>query len=81
LKVAPAGVTRECTQFLEIARGSASELEYHPLLAHDLRLLNETRLRRLHSKVVEGECTLPGLVKRIQPVLVRKRMPNEGRTA
>jgi four helix bundle protein len=30
----------EFTRFLQIARGSASELEYHPLLARDLRLLN-----------------------------------------
>jgi len=31
----------ELTRFLHIARGSAAELEYHLLLAHDLDLLSE----------------------------------------
>jgi four helix bundle protein len=64
----------EFTRFLQIARGSASELEYHLLLAHDLRLLNEEAFHSLDAKVVEVERMLTGLVKRVQPVLVEKRI-------
>ncbi|SRR6266496_5828864 len=63
----------EFTRFLQIARGSASELEYHILLARDLHLLNETAFHSLDAKVVEVERMLTGLVKRVQPVLVQKR--------
>ncbi len=35
----------EFTRFLQIARGSASELEYHLLLARDLHLLSESAFR------------------------------------
>jgi len=63
----------EFTRFLQIARGSASELEYHLLLARDLHLLNEAAFSRLDTKVVEVERMLTGLVKRVQPVLVQKR--------
>ena len=64
----------EFTRFLQIARGSASELEYHILLARDLRLLSETAFRDLDSKVVEVERMLTGLVKRINPALLEKRV-------
>ena len=63
----------EFTRFLQIARGSASELEYHLLLARDLRLLNEDAFRSLDAKVVEVERMLTGLVKKVQPVFVEKR--------
>ena len=61
----------EFTRFLQIARGSASELEYHVLLARDLHLLNETVFHSLDSKVVEVERMLTGLVKKVQPISVR----------
>jgi four helix bundle protein len=35
----------EFQRYLSIAAGSASELEYHFLLAHDLRLLDDTAYR------------------------------------
>jgi four helix bundle protein len=63
----------EFTRFLQIARGSASELEYHILLARDLHLLTEVAFRSLDTKVVEVERMLTGLVKKVQPVLVQKR--------
>ena len=63
----------EFTRFLQIARGSACELEYHILLARDLHLLNEKAFESLDSKVVEVERMLTGLVKRVQPVPVQKR--------
>jgi four helix bundle protein len=35
----------EFQRYLNIAAGSANELEYHFLLAHDLRLLDDTAYR------------------------------------
>jgi four helix bundle protein len=58
-----------------MARGSASELEYHILLARDLQLLTEAVYGNLDSKVVEAERMLTGLVKKVRPILVQKRMP------
>ena len=60
------------TRFLQIARGSASELEYHLLLARDLRLLDEAVFHGLDSKVVEVERMLTGLVKKVQPISISK---------
>jgi four helix bundle protein len=64
----------EFTRFLQIARGSASEVEYHLLLAHDLRLLSEVQFRKMDSMVVEVQRMLTGLVHRVQPILVAKRV-------
>jgi four helix bundle protein len=64
----------EFTRFLQIARGSASELEYHLLLARDLRLLNEANFRNLDEMIAEVQRMLTGLVQRVQPVLVSKRI-------
>ena len=64
----------EFTRFLQIARGSASELEYHILLARDLQLLTEAVYCNLDSKVVEVERMLTGLVKRVRLMLVQKRV-------
>jgi four helix bundle protein len=66
----------EFTRFLQIARGSASELEYHLLLARDLRLLGETKFNQLDSRVIEVQRMLTALVQRVQPALLRK--PNSG---
>ncbi len=38
----------ELGRFMLIAMGSASELEYHPLLAHDLGYLNARAIRDFH---------------------------------
>ncbi len=65
----------EFTRFLQIARGSASELEYHLVLARDLHMLADGAFRRLDTKVVEVERMLTGLVKKVQPVPVHKRVP------
>ena len=43
----------ELARFLQIAMGSASELEYHLLLAHDLDLLDSSDYDRLARDVVE----------------------------
>lgn len=43
----------EFQRFLNIATGSASELEYHFLLARDLQLVDESSYRDLNGSVVE----------------------------
>lgn len=54
----------EFQRFLNIAGGSASELEYHFLLAHELRFIDDSVYGRLSAAVVE--------VKRMLAVLARK---------
>ena len=58
----------EFTRFLQIARGSASELEYHLLLSHDLGLLTDERFEEMNNKLVEVQRMLTALVQRVQPV-------------
>lgn len=47
------GSSRELARFVQIARGSASELEYHLLLAHDLGLLPTEEYPSLRSHLTE----------------------------
>jgi len=44
---------RDFARFLQIARGSASELEYELLLARDLHYVNEADYVRMNETVVE----------------------------
>ncbi len=57
----------ELHRFLQIARGSASELEYHLLLARDLRFITEIEFKRLEARVVEVQRMLTSLVQRLRP--------------
>jgi four helix bundle protein len=43
----------ELGRFLQISMGSASELEYHILLSHDLELLGDAEYQRLNALTVE----------------------------
>jgi four helix bundle protein len=62
----------EMKRFLQIARGSASELEYHLLLAKDLQLLTVEEFTELEAKVFEIQRMLASLVARVQrPILAR----------
>jgi four helix bundle protein len=62
----------EMRRFLQIARGSASELEYHFLLARDLQFLNGDEFKDLEGKVLEVQRMLASLVQRLQgPLLAR----------
>ncbi|NTW50172.1 MAG: four helix bundle protein, partial [Chlorobiales bacterium] len=53
----PANIAEGCgrdspadfARFLQIAIGSASELEYHLLLAHDLEMLSSDHYNKLHD--------------------------------
>ncbi len=56
----------ELSRFLQIALGSASELEYHLLLSHDLGLLNGGRYKQLSEGVIE--------VKRMLTIFIQKLM-------
>jgi four helix bundle protein len=55
---------RELARFLQIAMGSASELEYHLLLARDLGFVDEALYQQLQERTTE--------VKRILTAFVRK---------
>jgi four helix bundle protein len=57
----------ELARFLQIARGSASETEYHLLLARDLKFLSEDDFRVLLQRVTEVQKMLTGLVQTVQP--------------
>jgi four helix bundle protein len=56
----------EFARFLQISMGSASELEYHLLLAHDLELLNAQSFDRLSSDVTEVKRMLTSLIKKLK---------------
>ena len=56
----------ELSRFLQIAMGSASELEYHLLLAHDLGFLGESAYESLESQVIEVKRMLAGFIKKLK---------------
>jgi len=53
-------------RFVQFATGSASEVEYHLLLAHDLSLLKTTDYERLSSEVVEVKRMLASLLQKLR---------------
>ena len=53
-------------RFLQIARGSASEAEYHFLLARDLHFLDEKEFRMLTHRADELQRMLTALIQRIR---------------
>ena len=55
----------ELARYLRIAMGSASELEYHLLLAHDLGLLNTLDHERLIEEVTEVKRMLTSFTKKL----------------
>jgi four helix bundle protein len=62
----------EMKRFIQIARGSASELEYHLLLARDLQFLRPEEFKELEARILEVQRMLAALVQRLQPrVLAR----------
>lgn len=56
---------REFARFLHIALGSASELEYHLILATDLAYLNGTTAARLSREVIEVKRMISGLLAKL----------------
>ncbi len=57
--------TADFRRFLHVAMGSASELEYHLLLAGDLGLLTPAVNARLAQRTVEIKRMLTGLIHRL----------------
>lgn len=56
----------ELARFLQIAVGSASELEYHLLLARDLAMLDSEAHQVLETKVIEVKRMLATLIKKLR---------------
>ncbi|MGA2422499.1 MAG: four helix bundle protein [Terriglobales bacterium] len=56
----------EMARFLQIAMGSASELEYQFLLAHDLDYLHNPAYERLTAQVEEVKKMLSSLMKKVK---------------
>ena len=59
----------EMIRFLQIARGSASEAEYHFLLARDLNFLSEKDFLHLTKQADEVQRMLTGLMQSIRPLV------------
>ena len=59
----------EMRRFLQIARGSASELEYHLLLAKDLQFLRAADFADLEAKVLEVQRMLASLVAAVKSAI------------
>ena len=60
------GTNNDLARFLQMALGSASELEYHLLLARDVSLLNEADHERLAKEVREIKRMLTTFVKSLR---------------
>jgi four helix bundle protein len=61
-------------RFLQIARGSANEVEYHLLLARDLQFLSADDFKDLEAKVLEIQRMLASFVQRLSvDVLARSQ--------
>jgi four helix bundle protein len=56
----------ELARFLNIAMGSASELEYQLLLARDLKLLDSDEHQSLSGDVIEVKRMLTSLVQKLK---------------
>ena len=59
------GTPRDFARFVQIALGSASELEYHLILATDLELITEQAVTTLRKSLVDVKRMLTGLVRRL----------------
>lgn len=56
----------ELARFMQISMGSASELEYQLLLAHDLNYLDDEIYAELHEKVTEVKRMLTSFIKTLR---------------
>lgn len=60
------GSDAELARFLQIAAGSASELEYHLLLANQLEMLDAPEHGRLAKQVTEVKRMLTSFIKKLK---------------
>ena len=56
----------ELARFLQIAMGSATELEYHLLLAHDLEFLQDSDYTQLMGDVLEVQRMLASFIQMLK---------------
>ena len=56
----------ELARFLQIGMGSASEVEYHILLARDLNLLSKASYEDLNGRTVEVKRMLAALLQKVR---------------
>ena len=56
----------ELVRFLHIAMGSATELDYQLLLAHDLALLDTAQYDRLAGSITEVQRMLASLIQKLE---------------
>ncbi len=62
----------EMRRFIQIARGSASELEYHLMLARDLRFLIQEDFAELQAQIFEVQRMLASFAQTLRgPVVAR----------
>ena len=61
------GTDFDFARFLQIAMGSANELDYHILLAGDLGFLQATDYGPLVQMIVEVKRMLAALIRRVHP--------------
>ena len=70
----PANIAEGCgrasaadfARFLQIAMGSASELEYHLILSRDLQLLSQADFDRLTASTIESKRMLTSLIQKVR---------------
>jgi hypothetical protein len=62
------GIDRNESRFLQIAMGSASELEYQLLLAHDLDYFRTPEYEHLATQAVEVKRMLSSLMQKVKAV-------------
>ena len=56
----------ELARFLQIGMGSASELEYHILLARDLKFIDLETHNRINAQIVEVKSMLAPLIRHLR---------------
>ncbi len=79
----PANIAEGCgragggdlARFLQVAAGSASELHYHLILAHDLGLLEQSQFKSLESETIGLKRMLASLIEKVRSE--RKQPPPE----
>ena len=59
------GSNAELGRFLWIAMGSAAEVEYQCLLAHDLKFMTEVEFAKMSSEIVEIRRMLNALIHKV----------------
>jgi four helix bundle protein len=57
---------KDFSRFLQIAFGSACELEYHLLLAYDLKMLNLENYKQLENLLLEVKKMLASFIQKLK---------------